>query len=164
MDWLLWVLAVVAGLLALGAGLAWRPVRAAWRESRFIEACRDFHYQRERLETKFVQLGTLRAKPAAPRWSDCDFDDGVAYARNRSTGELSAFVAVTIEVSSDTPDMPHGIPGDVGNLRSATAVFRFTGSHWDTDGRAIFNLSPAEAIHYYRRDLEMIGHEAAQRS
>jgi len=157
-----WILVVGIVCILVGAGLVWRPFLAAWRGARFAEACRDFHRQRERLETKFVQLGTIGAKPDAPRWTDCQFDDDVAYARNRSTGELSAFVAVTIEME-DHDARPPGTPGAVGNLRAATAVFRFDGHHWETDGRAIFNLTPTEAIHFYQRELEMVGQELAER-
>jgi hypothetical protein len=157
-----WILLVVATGLVVGVGLAWRPFLAARRGRRFAEACRHFHRQRERLEAKFVQLGAAGAKAEGPRWTDCYFDDDVAYARSRSTGELSAFVAVTIEMDDFDRRLP-AIPDAVGNLRSATAVFRFDGHHWETDGRAIFNLTPTEAIHFYQRDLEMVGREVARR-
>jgi hypothetical protein len=158
----LWILLVIAICLLVGGALVWRPFFAARREARFAEACRGFHHQRERLEAKFVQLGTAGTKPEGPRWTDCYFDDDVAYARSRSTGELSAFVAVTIEMD-DLDPRSSGAPDAVGNLRSATAVFRFDGDHWETDGRAIFNLTPTEAIHFYQRDLEMIAQEVAHR-
>jgi hypothetical protein len=157
-----WILVAVAACLLVAIALVWRPFLAARREARFAQACRDFHRQRERLEAKFVQLGTAGTKPEGPRWTDCDFDDDVAYARSRSTGELSAFVAVSIEMD-DFDARSSGVPGAVGNLRSATAVFRFDGNHWETDGRAIFNLTPTEAIHFYQRDLEMIAQEVAHR-
>ena len=155
-------LVAVAIFLVVGAALVWRPLCAARREARVAVACRNFHRQRERLEAKFVQLGTVGTKNDAARWTDCQFDDDVAYARNRSTGELSAFVAVTIEME-DLGLRSSGTPDAVGNLRAATAVFRLDGDHWETDGRAIFNLTPTEAIHFYQRDLEMIGHEVARR-
>lgn len=155
-------LSAVAISLLVGAVLVWRPLRAARREARFAVACRDFHRQRERLEAKFVQLGTVGPKPDAPRWTDCQFDDDVAYARNRSSGELSAFVAVSIEME-DVGQRSTGPSDAVGNLRAATAVFRFDGNHWETDGRAIFNLTPTEAIHFYHRDLVMVGREVAHR-
>ena len=156
----LWILAVAVGSLLVGGGLVWRPIMLARRRRRFVEACRHFHRQRERLEAKFVQLGLVGTKAEGPRWADCFFDDDVAYARSRSTGELSAFVAVTIEMD-EFDRRSAGAPDAVGNLRSATAVFRFDGNHWETDGRAIFNLTPTEAIHFYQRDLEMIGQEVA---
>lgn len=157
--WVLWtaMLLVVAGLC-----VGWLAV-AAWRKGRFARARRDFHRQRERLEAKFVQLGLLNAKGHLSRWADCEFDDDVAYARSRSTGELRAFVAATIEMEGFDGILAQG--GDVvGHLRAATAVFRFDGSRWETDGQAIFDKSPTEAIHFYQRDLEMVGREVAVRT
>jgi hypothetical protein len=158
-----WWIALAAILFVASLVVIWRPIRATLREVRFAEACREFHRQRERLEAKFVQLGMIGTRPDGPRWTDCDFDNDVTYARNRSTGELSAFVAVTIEMDTGE-EGPPGAPDVIGNLRAATAVFRFDREHWETDGRAIFNLSPAEAIRFYHRDLELVGQEPAGRS
>jgi hypothetical protein len=160
MEGNIWIAIVVGALMIAAAALVWRPIRGAWREARFAEARRDFHRQRERLEAKFVQLGAMSVRDDAPRWTDCQFDDDVAYARNRSTGELSALVAVTIEMEGE--GLGRGIENGVGSLRGATAVFRFDRDHWETDGRAIFNLTPTEAINFYHRDLEMVGQELAQ--
>ncbi len=155
---------VVAALVASVAGLVWMlwPRRKAMPAAKLAEVRRDFHRQRERLEAKFMQLGSYPAKRDAPRWLDCDFDDGVAFARNRATGELTALVGVAIEIE-DLDDHSSG-PGDAAtNRREATAVFRFESGRWATDGRAIFNFTPAEAIRYYERDLEMIGQEIPAR-
>lgn len=152
-----WV--ALAALLLLGFLLwAWLPIRATVQRVRLADARRDFHRQRERLEAKFVQLGAIASRPNAPRWTDCEFEDDVAYARNRTTGELSAFVAVTIEME-DVGERALGGSGAVSNLRAATAVFRFDRNHWETDGRAIFNLSPTDAIRVYQRDLELVAEE-----
>jgi hypothetical protein len=163
MSTFLWVLVAVVICLVAAVRLVWRPLLAARRETRFALACRDFHRQRERLETKFVQLGIVGTKPDGPRWSDCQFDDDVAYARSRSTGELSAYVAVTIEMEVHE-NHSSASPGAVGNLRAATAVFRFDGDHWETDGHAILNMTPAEAIRIYQNDLEMVEQDMAHRS
>jgi hypothetical protein len=168
--------AVAVALLVVGL-LLWKPLRLAWRKPRFEDARRRFHWQREHLEAKFLQLAQTNARRTTPRWTDCEFDDDVAYVRNRFTGELSAFVAVNIalENPADYPSQAQvsdsaegaslsGASFDmVGNLRAATAVFRFDRNHWETDGRAIFNLSPSETIRFYQHDLEMIGQEVAGR-
>ena len=154
-----WILIPAAAMLAAFV-LIWRPVRAASREARFAQARRDFHAQRERLEMKFIYLAGAHARSRALHWADCEFDDDVAYVRNRSTGELSAFVAVTV-ATDDLDDPAAGMGGLVGNLRAGTAVFRFDRSHWETDGRAILNLSPTEAIRFYQNDLEMVDQEFA---
>ena len=158
-----WLVMSALALAVIVAGFTWRPIQLCWRRSRFVRARRNFHRQREWLEARFLQLGIANAKPEAPPWMDCEFDDDVAYARNRSTGELSALVAVTIALGrfDETAEDDRGEPS--GQLRAATAVFRLDHGHWITDGRAIFNLSPTETIHFYHRELEMVGQEVAER-
>ena len=154
-----WVVLVPILMLAVIL-YKWLPLGGR-RTARFAEARRDFHRQRERLEAKFVQLGMSPARPDAPRWTDCEFEDDVAYARNRGTGELSAFVAVTIEME----DVGHDTSSATETIRSqraATAVFRFDRDHWETEGRAIFNLTPTEAIRFYHRDLELVAQEVSE--
>jgi hypothetical protein len=128
------------------------------RASRYERARRDFHRCRERLEAKFVQLAGESGKPRGLRWTACDFDDDVSYARDRRSGELRAFVAVTIAFEAiEGGGMEH--VEAVGNLRAATAEFRLIDGRWQTEGRAIFNLNPTEAIDYYRDNLELVGQE-----
>ena len=71
---------------------------------------------------------------------------------------LVLYLNTTILFSCDDSN---GLVRRLDNLRSGTAIFRFDSSHWETDGRAILNLSPAEAIRFYRNDLEMIDQELA---
>jgi len=159
MFWLL----ITGGLVGVGAAVTalmvvWRPNRTASREARLAQTRHDFHWQRERLEAKFIRLASSKAGPNAPFWDDCEFDDDVTYVKNRKTGELSAFVALTVAVGGCV-DSTSGDRGRLGNLRAGTAVFRFDDSHWETDGRAILNLSPTEAIRFYQSRLEMVGQE-----
>lgn len=156
-----WIVApVVLGLL-LVAALVWRPVRSALREGQLVRARKDFHRQRERLEARFLKLASHSGKPRGLRWVECEFEDDVAYARDRRSGDLSAFVAVTISFEAIEGGLMEGVDA-VGNQRAATAVFRFSDGAWNTDGRAIFNLNPTEAIAYFQ-DFEMVAHELAQR-
>jgi hypothetical protein len=155
-----WI-AVSAGACAAAgvmAALLFRPVRSALRASRYERARRDFHRCRERLEAKFFQLAAASGKPRGLRWTSCDFEDDVSYARDRRSGELRAFVAVTIAFEAvEGGGMEH--VEAVGNLRAATAEFRLIAGRWQTEGRAIFNLNPTEAIDYYSENLEMVAHE-----
>ena len=57
----------------------------------------------------------------------------------------------------------HNTGDAIGNLQLGTAVFRFDRDHWETDGRAILNLSPSEAIRFFRKDLEKVGEEFAHK-
>ncbi len=123
-------------------------------------ARKEFHKQREWLEVKFISLAPSQGKPDARRWSNCEFDDDVSYLRHRTTGELSAFVAVTVALEGIglTTTSATNL---MSNLQAGTAVFRFEKDRWVTDGRVILNLSPDEAIRFYQNDLEMVGQEMA---
>ncbi|HYW80569.1 MAG TPA: hypothetical protein VE890_13380 [Thermoguttaceae bacterium] len=161
-----WWSLVGIGVIGVGAALALlmstcRPIRTGTRKVQLAQARHDFHLQRERLEAKFIRLASSKGGPNSPFWDDCEFDDDVAYAKNRNTGELSAFVALTVSVNGHE-DSVSGGHSRIGNFRAGTAVFRFEDDHWETDGRAILNLSPTEAIRFYQNDLEMLDRERAR--
>ncbi len=160
MENLGWILAAIAVACAVVAIVVWRPVRAHRRERFLARARRDFHRQREQLEARFLTRAGASGKPRGLRWSDCSFDDDVTYTRDRRTGRLSAFVAVTISFEA----IQGGGMEDnenVANLRAATAVFDFDRQRWNTDGRAIFNLNPSQAVQYYQASLELVAREPA---
>ncbi len=158
----LWI-PVACAMVAVVVLLLWRPCQAAAREARFTQARKEFHRQREWLEVKFISLAPSHGKVDAPRWSNCEFDDAVSYVRHRATGELSAFVAVTVALES-IGHLTTSATDLMSNLQAGTAVFRFDKAHWVTDGRVILNLSPDEAIRFYQSDLEMVGQEMADRT
>ena len=140
--------------------LAWRPMRNVLRENQFARLRKDFHRQREWLEARFFDIASRSGKPRGLNWTGVDFEDDVVYARDRHSGQLSALVGVTISFEAvEGGDMEH--VEAVGNLRAATAVFRVERGHWATDGRAIFNLNPSEAVRYFQSNLEMVGQEFA---
>jgi hypothetical protein len=153
---------VAVAILAIGAAV-WLIRRGVRRTTPLAQAKQRFHVQRERLEAKFIQLAAAHATPDAPQWTDCTFDDDVAYVRSRTTGVLSAFVAVTI-ASEASGGTAANTADAVGNLQAGTAVFRFDLDHWETDGHAILNLSPSEAVQHFRNDLEFVAEEFAHRS
>jgi hypothetical protein len=155
------VAAAVLAVAVVGAALVWRPLQKRMRERRLVEARREFHRQRERLEAKFQSLAAKSGKPRGLDWVRCDFEDDVIYARHRQSGQLSAFVSVTIGFEAiEGGGMEH--VEAVSNLRAATAVFRVERGIWSTDGRALFNLTPEEAVNYYQDNLELVAHEPAQ--
>lgn len=156
-----WQVALLAvGLALLVATWAAVVLRRKLNLRRFQRARKEFHRHREHLEARFLILAGASGKPRGLRWSECDFDDDVAYARDRRSGELSAFVAATIAFEA-IPGGPMEDVEAVGNLRAATAVFVYRRGVWETEGKAVFNLNPAEAIAYYRDHIELIGRETA---
>ena len=88
-------------------------------------------------------------------WIDCDFDDHVSFAKDRRSGELTALVGVAIQFRAiEGGGMEH--VEAVANRKAATAVFRFRDTEWMTEGRALFNLNPLEALEYYQKELERV--------
>jgi hypothetical protein len=161
MDPIFWILGAVAVVGGIVAAAVWRPVQTARREKTLSRARREFHRQREQLEARFVTRAAACGKPRGLRWSDCNFEDDVTYARDRRSKRLSALVGVTIRFEAiEGGGMEEN--ENVGNLRAATAVFDYDRSRWSTDGRAIFNLNPAEAIQFYQANLELVAQEAAR--
>jgi hypothetical protein len=148
-----WV--VVAALLLFVAsvvilGPSWRRKREAGRISR---ARRLFHQRREWLEADFLTIVSRSGKPRGLNWADCEFDDGLTFARDKHSGQLRALVGVTVRFEAEDGGGA-SVGASVSNLRAATAVFRFDGVHWKTDGRAIFNLNPAETLQRFQHELE----------
>lgn len=157
-PWLLGIgIGVVAGILAFRL---WKPLRARWWVNTFEKARKQFHLERERLEARFFEMAGKSGKPRGLVWADCDFEDDVAYARDRRSGELVSLVGVTIRFTAVEGGPMEEVEA-VHNLRAATAVFHYQRGKWQTFGRALFNLNPTEAIAHYRQDYEMVGHEPA---
>lgn len=148
--------AIVAVALVLTFVLLHKPMRRARREANLELAQREFRLQRERLEALFFKLASSSGRPRGLRWTECDFENDVSYARDRATGELSAFVAVTIAFEAIEGGPMEDVEA-VGNLRAATAVFTHKAQGWTTSGRAMFNLNPNEAIAFYEGLVEAAG-------
>jgi hypothetical protein len=157
MSTLLLAAGIVVALI-VSTAVAWKPVRGTWRAAAFAQARREFHQQRERLEAQFVKRAAATGRPRGLRWADCEFDNGVCYARDRRSGELCAFVACTIAFEAIEGGGMEDVEA-VGNLRAATAVFTYQNRRWTTQGRVMFNLNPAEAIAFYQGVVEAVAAE-----
>lgn len=147
---------VLLGLAALllVVGCATFAARIYRRKQNLSKARETFHLRREWLEADFLSAASTSGKPRGLSWVNCDFEDAVTFARDRTNHQLRAFVAVTISFEAiEGGGMEH--VEAVGNLRSATAVFHYAENTWSTDGRAIFNLGPVEAVNHFGHELEL---------
>ena len=136
-------LAVIVVAVGLGYGLA--VFRKNLRQRRLDLARKTFHQRREWLEARFITLASQTGKPRGLRWAECDFDDAVEFGRDRGTGDVRAFTAIHIKFEAIEGGGMEDVEA-VGNHKAATAVFRFDGREWSTDGRAVLNLNPSETI------------------
>ncbi len=153
------LIGVGVGLLCLAGTACWLHLRNRSRraEAKLANAKKLFHRQREWLEAKFVTLASRSGKPRGLEWGDCDFEDDVTLARDRRTGQLRAFVGVTIAFHIIDGRLLGEDAEAVGNLRAATSVFALgDDGRWFTEGRAIFNLNPHQAIEHFHHELEEI--------
>lgn len=154
----MWIAAaVIMGVIALALGLrSWRYLHAFGKEVQLERARELFKLQRERLEMQFMKAAAATGKPRGLRWKDCDWDNEVEFVRERRSGQIAALVGVTIQFEaipgSDMEDLPA-----VDNLRIASAVFFFQAGHWLTVGKAIFNLSPHEAVVHFGNQYDLLG-------
>jgi hypothetical protein len=150
-----WLLPALAAVAVIAALLVWRPLKAILQEIQTERARELFALQRERLEAKFLDMAAASGKPRGLRWKDCDWASEVRFARDRTTGQLAALVAVTIRFEAiEGGDMEH-VPA-VGNLREATAVFYFSRGQWHTSGKALFNMNPDEALDHFKGRYERV--------
>ena len=149
-----WITAAGIVLAVVGVAVA-LYFRKRPRRSTVERARKLFHLRREWLEARFISLAANSGKPRGLEWVDCDFEDAVSFARDRNNGNLRALVGITVRFRAIEGGGMEDNP-NVANLRAASAVFLFDDDEWSTDGRVLFNLNPAQAIHHYRQELEVV--------
>ncbi|HEY4235213.1 MAG TPA: hypothetical protein VGM76_17410 [Lacipirellulaceae bacterium] len=148
----LWFALLALIVLAGVAILAMRPARS--RQN--IERARArFEEQRDTSQRQFLAAAAATGKPRGLAWKSCDFQDAMLLARDRATGALVALVGVTISFEAIEGGGMEDVEA-VGNLRAATAVFRWNGRNWTTQGRAVFNLEPQEALERFGASLDSV--------
>jgi hypothetical protein len=145
----------VAAVLAVVALAVWSRGRAGRLLARRQQAGDDFNPRRGELEAAFLAAARKTGKPRGLRWTACRLDPGQLFAVDRTSGELYALVGATISFEAIEGGGMEEVEA-VGNLRYATAVFVHRDGAWTTDGRAVFNLEPAQAVQRYGASLEPI--------
>jgi len=142
-------------VIVAAVAVAWRPIRLLFRGRRTQRAQLDFRLRREWLEADFFHRAARSGKPRDLRWVECEFENDVYYARHRRSGELCAFVAVTVAFEAVEDGLMEDVEA-VSDLRAATAIFHYRGGRWTAGGRVMFNLDPRSAIEFYQNELEMV--------
>jgi hypothetical protein len=144
---------LVVGAIAFAATAAvtFFSMRPFWRRRNQIHLrnlLNRFAWQREQLEARFFDLAGGVGEPPGWRWENVDFAQAVSFARDRSTGRLSALVEVEIGLMpTDSPALAFG--EEPLRRQHATAVFQVSRGRWVTKGRFLDNMSPREALHRF---------------
>jgi len=155
------IVGVVLGIVALLGAIWWfgpaalRSWQAAAAEAREKQAKEDFRRGREKLEAQFFATAARRGVPRGLAWVRCDFADEVVFARDKSNRELLALVLVTIGFEAIEGGGMEEVEA-VSRLRAASALFRYHGDAWSTDGRPMMNLEPREAIVHLKGEVEAV--------
>ena len=121
------------------------PLAKAMKVREMRQALQLFRLRRELLEARFFDLARTLGKPRDLRWLECDWQNGVTFARDKQTGLITAFVAVNIRFEAVEGGDMEGVAA-VGTVRDAVAVFHYRDSVWGTGGRALFNMNPEDAL------------------
>jgi len=104
----------------------------------------QFENHREALELQFFQQAAGNGIPRGLRWVRCEWLPTRSLLRDRNSRQISLLAGVNISFEAiEGGDMEH--VAAVSLIRDACAVFQFTQSGWQTAGRALFNMNPAEA-------------------
>jgi hypothetical protein len=148
--WIVVLALAAAGLVGLVVWLRGHAGRVTARRQAAIE---QFHSQRGELEAAFLAAANATGKPRGLRWVSCRFDPAVLFAADRPSDELYALVGATVSFEAIEGGGMEDVEA-VGNLRYATAVFLQRDGAWTTDGRAVFNLEPAQALERFGGALE----------
>jgi hypothetical protein len=157
---LYWLIPTIVIAAALAVVIC-KPLRNSHRQKELSRLKHDFHREREHLEAHFFRKAAESGKPRGLAWTNCDFEDGVTYARDKRSGELSAFVGMTVHFEAIIGGGMEEVEF-VTAPRDATAVFRVDRGKWTTDGRTIMNLNPSEALRHFAGELELVSQEPAR--
>jgi hypothetical protein len=149
----LWLVITALAVVAIVAIAAWLRGGAGRQSARRQAAVEQFNAQRPKLESAFLAAANATGKPRGLRWVACRFDPAVLFAVDRPSGELGALVGATVSFEAIEGGGMEDVEA-VGNLRYATAVFAHRNGAWTTDGRAVFNLEPAQALERFGDALE----------
>lgn len=155
------ILMVAIGVLAIGVAAWWwgpslvRAWQGAADAARERQAKDDFRRGREKLEAQFFSAASRRGVPRGLAWVRCDFADEIVFARDRANRDLLALVLVTIGFEAIEGGGMEEVEA-VSRLRAASALFRCHQGAWTTDGRAMMNLEPREAIDHLKEEVELL--------
>lgn len=150
-----WWVALSAMAAVLCLAVAWRRFLSVRRAVAERLARVEFEHHYAELEPAFLAAANATGKPRGLRWTKCHLQPDVVFARDKANGELYALAGATISFEAIEGGGMEDVEA-VGNLRAGSAVFVFRNGRWTTDGRAVFNLEPAEAVKRYGESLEPI--------
>jgi hypothetical protein len=120
-----------------------------------LRARRVLRQKRGSLDQELFRRAAASGLPRGLRWKRLGLEPDATLARDRETGQILAFVAVTVSFEAIAGGPMEGVEA-VDNLRAGTAVFTYERGTWTTDGRVLFNLDPQDAMRRYEGRIEQL--------
>jgi hypothetical protein len=154
MDHLYWIIPLALVLAGLTV-FFWRQGRQLDPRAQLENARALLERERARLHGQFFAAASASGKPRGLRWKECQWNDLIEWVRDKQSGQIHVLVGVTISFEAIEGGDMEGVEA-VGNLRNASAVFFLQDGQWQTAGRAVFNLNPAEAVEHFKGSYERI--------
>lgn len=154
MDHLYWLIPLALALAGLTV-FFWRQGKRFDPRVQLANARAMLEKERPRLQTQFFAAASASGKPRGLRWKECQWSDLIEWVRDKQSGQILVLVGVTISFEAIEGGDMEGVEA-VGNLRSASAVFFLQDGQWQTAGRAVFNLNPADAVEHFKGTYERI--------
>jgi len=150
-----WPLLIIVLLGIIGFIAAAPMLARGMKQRQELRAISTFKVQREQMEAKFLELASAQGKPRGVRWKQCDWNDDVTFAREKSTGLITAFASVNVSFEAieggDMEEVEH-----VGLLRDGCALFHYQVERWGTGGRVLFNMNPQDALARFSDQYEPV--------
>ena len=126
-----------------------------WQRRRERRQRAEFARRQPELLALYLAAAGQTGKPRGLTWIDARPEGEPLFARDRRSGQLVAFLPVTLQFQAVAgSDMDGWAAAD--RPRDATAVFAWVGGRWTTAGVTVFNLGPAEAIERFRHQYERV--------
>jgi hypothetical protein len=116
---------------------------------------RQFASKRESLQEQFFDAAAIAGTPRGLRWVRCDWLPDQVLLRDKSTGQFNLLVGVNIAFEAIEGGDMEGLAA-VSTIRDACAVFQWNDGAWRTAGKALFNMSPADAAPRLGASYELV--------
>ena len=127
------------------------------REVQTARARESFRLQAERLEEVVLKAAASTGKPRGLRWISCRFTDEYLLVREKATRRLAALIPVTVQFDPVLGGDMEGVEAAT-EPRQATAVMHFRRGAWVSDGRTLFNMTPADALRLHAKEYSLVAH------
>lgn len=125
------------------------------RRRQVRDAIAAWNRQQDEQRSQFAAMAAASGTPRGLLWEQCEWSGQMRFARERSTGLITAFSGVVVRFEAVVGDEMEDVEA-VSMPRDAVAVFHYRRGRWGTGGRTLFNMTPDEATRRLEGQFETI--------